>query len=52
MKQKFLPKGMFLSHIEVTIFFSVKCVCLFFFFIEELELNIFVSKFKGFLHLS
>ena len=52
MKQKVLPKGMFLSHIEVTIFFSVKCVCLFFFFIEELELNIFVSKFKGFLHLS
>ena len=46
-----MPKGMLLSHIEVTIFFSVKCVCLFF-FIEELELNIFVSKFKGFLHLS
>ena len=51
MKQKVLPKGILLSHIEVTIFFSVKCVCLFF-FIEELELNIFVSKFKGFLHLS
>ena len=26
MKQKFLPKGMFLSHIEVTIFSSVKFV--------------------------
>ena len=45
MKQKFLPRGMFLSHIEVTIFFSVKFV---FFFIEELELNLFISKFKGF----
>ena len=53
MKQKVLPKDMFLSHIEVTIFFIVKFVC-FFFFIEELALNIFVrlSKFKGFLHLS
>ena len=30
MKQNVLLKGMFLSHIEVTIFFSVKCVCLFF----------------------
>ena len=37
---------MFLSHIEVTIFFNVKFV--FFFFIEELELNLFISKFKGF----
>ena len=53
MKEKVLPKGMLLSHIEVTIFFSVKFVCLFvFFFIEEVELNLFMSKFKGFLHLS
>ena len=51
MKQKVLPKGMLLSHIEVTIFFSVKFVCLFV-FIEEVELNLFMSKFKGFLHLS
>ena len=38
---------MFLSHIEVTIklFFKVRFV---FFFIEELELNLFISKFKGF----
>ena len=40
---------MFLSHIEVTTFFSVKFV---FFFIEELELNRFISKFKGFLRIS
>ena len=39
-RKKFLPKGMFLSHIEVTIFFNVKFV---FFFIEELELNLFIS---------
>ena len=32
MKEKVLPKGMLLSHIEVTIFFSVKFVCLFVFF--------------------
>ena len=36
---------MFLSHIEVTIFFNVRFV---FFFMEELELNLFISKFKGF----
>ena len=45
MKKKILPRGMFLSHIEVTVFFNVKFV---FFFIEELELNLFISKFKGF----
>ena len=45
MKQKVLPKGMFLSHIEVTILFSVKCVCLFSFFIEKLEL---LANLKGF----
>ena len=44
-RKKFLPKGMFLSHIEVTIFFNVRFV---FFFMEELELNLFISKFKGF----
>ena len=40
---------MFLSHIEVTTFFSEKFVS---FFIEELELNLFISKFKGFLRIS
>ena len=45
MKKKVLLKGMFLSHIEVTVFFNVEFV---FFFIEELELNLFISKFKGF----
>ena len=40
---------MFLSHFEVTTFFSEK---FFFFFIEELELNLFISKFKGVLRIS